>query len=173
MQNEALTCVFYRLRLSGNGCLTLFLADFSPWMIQRFLSLVFAPGYGRLRTGCAIALYLAILILGSIPGARSELGNLASGLVLHSIAYSTMTFLLFSGRYDVSIRAMLRVFCMVAAMGAGDELLQSMLPYRSGALLDWLVDVQAAFFTLLILSRTNSLRVIQWMGNPQSDRGSS
>ena len=40
-------------------------------------------------------------------------------------------------------RALLSVL-MVAAMGALDEFIQSFLPYRRGAVSDWLVDITAA-----------------------------
>ncbi|MDM5179799.1 hypothetical protein PO883_21655, partial [Massilia sp. DJPM01] len=48
----------------------------------------------KLRYGTALAMYAAILIMGSVPGARAEIGTVASGIVLHTIAYGAITFLL-------------------------------------------------------------------------------
>ena len=62
-----------------------------------FHRLLVDPGLRPWRLRGATLLYLAILIMGSIPGARAELGQLASGLVLHSLAYATITFLLVTG----------------------------------------------------------------------------
>ena len=48
------------------------------------------------RTATAIALFAIIVMIGSIPGARAEIGTLASGIVLHAVAYAVLTFLLFT-----------------------------------------------------------------------------
>jgi hypothetical protein len=99
------------------------------------------------RFQAALAMCAAILIAGSIPGARAEIANLASGLVLHSIAYSCITFLLYTGMTGTRRDRMVRAVLIVMLMGAADELLQSFLPYRTGALTDWLVDCSAALVT--------------------------
>lgn len=105
------------------------------------------------RTRTAWFLFVMILIAGSIPGARADIGHVASGLVLHSLAYGGITLLLFTGASGSRIERALRAVVTVAAMGATDELLQSMLPYRVGALLDWLVDVSASLVTAGLLAR--------------------
>jgi len=96
------------------------------------------------RYGLALALYAAILILGSVRGARAELGHYASGIILHSLAYGGITLLLFTGSLGTARRRALGAVLTVMAMGAIDELLQSFLSYRSGAVTDWLVDCSAA-----------------------------
>jgi len=97
-----------------------------------------------------LALYLAIIIIGSIPGARHDIGEVASGLVLHFVAYSCIAFLLACGASgDITTKAV-KAFYMVAAMGALDEGIQSLLPYRNGAVTDWMVDITAALFTTLM-----------------------
>ena len=91
----------------------------------------------------AIVFYALILVGGSLPGAREDIGQLASGLVLHALAYATLTFLLFSGmRGDETARA-IRSILVIAAMGAFDEFVQSFFPYRTASVTDWLVDVGA------------------------------
>jgi VanZ family protein len=40
----------------------------------------------------------------------------------------------------------------IALMGAGDELVQSFLPYRHGDVRDWIVDVTAALLTSTVLA---------------------
>ena len=120
-------------------------------MHSLFSLLVLDARLRRLRYRCALFLYAAIVLTGSIPGARAELGTLASGVVLHTLAYGAVTFLLYTGsagpRRARAIRAVLTVF----AMGAVDELVQSFLPYRSGALADWIIDCNAAVVTAGLL----------------------
>ena len=110
--------------------------------LLRFLFV--APSLARLRIRLALIAYLAILVLGSIPGARADIGHIASGGVLHSVAYAGLTLLLFGG-VDGSVgrRAAISVLS-VAAMGAFDEFVQSFFPYRGAAVGDWLIDCTAA-----------------------------
>ncbi len=120
--------------------------------MSKLLSLLFfEPALQKQRYRCAIALYLMILALGSVPGARTDIGEYAPGIVLHFSAYAGLTLLLFGGssgnRFDRSIKSV----ATVMAMGAVDELVQSFLPYRHGAVSDWLIDCSAALLTALLL----------------------
>lgn len=106
--------------------------------------LCFAERHERLRFRTALFLYALVIIIGDIPGTRADVGQYASGVVLHSFGYGVLALLLFSGiAGGMGRRAVLSVL-MVAAMGALDEFIQSFLPYRRGALSDWLVDITAA-----------------------------
>jgi VanZ family protein len=120
--------------------------------MQQFLTLLVLDERLRARRfQAALAMFTLILIAGSIPGARAEIGHLASGILLHSIAYASLTFLLFTGTSGSRAARALRAVLTVAAMGAADELLQSMLPYRVGALSDWAVDVSASLVCASLL----------------------
>lgn len=116
-----------------------------------FALLVLDPKLRKLRLGCALLMYAAILVLGSIPGARAEIGHYATGVVLHSLAYAILTFLLFTGSTGSARSRALKAVLGVALMGAGDELLQSLFPYRGAAVADWLVDCNAAVITAALL----------------------
>lgn len=105
----------------------------------------------RPRYHCALLLYAAIVLMGSIPGARAELGTLASGIALHTLAYGALTFLLYTGTAGTRRARAVRTVLTVFAMGAADELVQSLLPYRSGALADWVIDANAAVVTAGLL----------------------
>jgi hypothetical protein len=106
--------------------------------------LLLTPSHARLRYWSAIVLYLLILVIGSIPGARQDIGDLASGLVLHSCAYAGLTFLLFTGGSGGVAARAVKAVLTIALMGALDEYVQSFFPYRHGAVSDWLVDCGAA-----------------------------
>ena len=116
-----------------------------------FVLLVLDPKLRKLRYGCALLLYMAILVMGSIPGARAEIGQYASGAVLHTLAYAVLTFLVFTGSGGSGRSRALKAWLTVALMGAGDELLQSFFPYRGAAVSDWLVDCNAAAVTAALL----------------------
>src|SRR5471030_49032 len=88
-------------------------------------SLLLTSSHARLRYWSAIALYLLILILGSIPGARAEIGNVASGLVLHSCAYAGLTFLLFTGGSGTLPQRAAKAVLTIMLMGALDEYVQA------------------------------------------------
>src|SRR5450830_1515522 len=108
------------------------------------------PPLARLRLRCAVVLYLAILVLGSIPGARADIGQVASGWVLHSVAYAGLTLLIFGG-VDARFRRGARALIAFASMGALDETVQSFFPYRGAAVGDWLIDCAAACVSASLL----------------------
>ncbi|MFL6672609.1 MAG: VanZ family protein [Massilia sp.] len=109
----------------------------------------------RLRTArCALAilLYLTILVAGSIPGARAGIGHYAPGVVLHGLAYAGLTLLWYTGSAGGARARSLKAVLVVAAMGAGDEFVQSFFPYRGADIHDWMVDCIAAIITCALLS---------------------
>lgn len=118
---------------------------------MRLFHALIDPRFSTLRLRAAWSTYFAILIFGAIPGARSEVGEYASGLVLHFFAYGFISFMLFTGMTAQAASRLIRSVLLVAAMGAVDEFMQSFLPYRRGALSDWYVDVSAAVFVSTLL----------------------
>jgi VanZ family protein len=120
--------------------------------MRKLLSILFfEPALQKQRYRCAIALYLVILALGSVPGARHDIGEYAPGIVLHFCAYAGLTLLLFGGSNGNRLQRSIKSVATVIAMGAVDELVQSFLPYRHGAVSDWMVDCSAALLTALLL----------------------
>ena len=99
----------------------------------------------------AISIFVLIVVLGSLPGAREDAGHYAPGLVLHSIAYAVLALLVFLGSSGGGIRRGIQATLTVAAMGALDESVQSFFPYRSAAVTDWMVDVAAAALVSALL----------------------
>jgi hypothetical protein len=121
-------------------------------VMRAFLANIFlVPKFQRLSYRCAIALYLLILILGSIPGARADIGQYAAGGVLHSVAYSILALLLFSGNKGNRSERALKSVLTIMAMGALDEYVQSFFPYRSADVMDWAVDVISGIVTATVL----------------------
>lgn len=108
------------------------------WPVTHWL---YSDSYKTFRFRAAFVLYVLIVVLESIPGARVDVGKIASGLVLHGLAYSIITFLLFTGSNGHSTGKALRAWLSVAIMGALDEFAQSFFLCRNAAVHDWAVDV--------------------------------
>jgi VanZ family protein len=120
-------------------------------MLVTLRALTFSNAYARLRVNLAFALYIAIIVIGNIPGARAEAAQVANGFTLHSTAYAIITFLLFFGyRGPITARAGGAVLTIVV-MGALDEYIQSYFPYRGASIADWLVDIGASVVMCFIL----------------------
>lgn len=109
------------------------------------------PRLNKLRYAAAIAMFLAIVITGSIPGARAGIGHYASGVVLHSLSYATLALLWFTASRGSAASRSLAAVLAIAVMGAIDESVQSFFPYRGADVQDWLVDCSAAVVTCAIL----------------------
>jgi len=106
----------------------------------------------RAMHAAALIIFAGIVIAGSVPGARAEVGEFASGLVLHSLAYAALATLWFLGSTGSGLQRALKAVLAIALMGAFDECVQHFLPYRSGAVHDWLVDVSAATVAATVLA---------------------
>jgi hypothetical protein len=114
-------------------------------------TLLLTSDHARLRYWGAMALFALIVIVGSIPGARADAAEVASGVVLHSCAYAVLAFLIFTGSRGTPAQRAPKAVLTIAAMGAIDEFVQSFLPYRHGAIGDWVVDCTAALVTATLL----------------------
>ena len=120
-------------------------------MPQFLYTVLFEPRLNRLRYAAAILMFLTIVIAGSIPGARADIGHYAPGVVLHALAYATLALLWFTGSRGSGASRTVAAVLAVALMGAVDELVQTMFPYRGPDLHDWMVDCAAAIVTCTIL----------------------
>ncbi len=107
----------------------------------------------RRRFLSALLVFAAIIVMGSIPGARTEIAEFGSGVLLHSIAYGSLTFLLYTGTTGTRGQRAVRSVLAVVVMGALDEFVQSFLSYRHGSLGDWMVDCIASLVTAGMLWR--------------------
>ena len=121
-------------------------------MNESVTALLFHPRLRKLCIAAALVMYLTILVTGSIPGARADIGEYASGPVLHSSAYAVLACLWFFGTSGSLVARSCKAVLAVAAMGAGDEFVQSFFPYRGADVRDWAVDCASALITCTLLS---------------------
>lgn len=115
------------------------------------------PNVRRALHGLALLALAGIVVAGSIPGARAEVGTYASGVVLHGLTYAGLATLWFLGSTGTPVQRALKAMLAIALMGAFDEWVQSFFPYRSGDIRDWLVDVSAATFASTVLAVLDTL----------------
>lgn len=115
-----------------------------PAMPAFLTRLLLDPRLRSARLATALVLYAGVLVAGSVPGARAEVGEYAPGVVLHGLTYAFLATLWFLGSTGSGPLRAAKAVLAVALMGAGDELVQSFLPYRNGDVRDWMVDVGAA-----------------------------
>jgi len=121
-------------------------------MTDAVTALLFHPRLRKLCIAGTGAMYLTILVAGSIPGARADIGQYASGAMLHSTAYAVLASLCFFGSSGSLAARACKAVLAVAAMGAGDEFVQSFFPYRGADVRDWAVDCASAVVTCSLLS---------------------
>jgi VanZ family protein len=114
--------------------------------------LVLEPRLRALRRAVAVLLFLMIVIAGSVPGARADIGHYASGVVLHSLAYAGLAFLWFTGSTGNGRVRAVKAVLAIAVMGALDEFVQSFFPYRGSDVHDWMVDCAAAIVMSTLLA---------------------
>jgi len=119
------------------------------------------PPRRPLYLAAAIAMYLTIITIGNIPGARADIGAYAPGAVLHSIAYAVLAALWFTGSRGGPLARAGKAVLAVAVMGAGDEFVQSFFPYRGASIHDWAVDVGAAIVAGSLLTLLAARTAVQ------------
>lgn len=98
----------------------------------------------RLWLQWVAVLYVGILVFGNLPGWRAQAGQVASGGVLHSLAYGGLTLLMCAGWSGSALSKASKAVLTVVLMGALDEYVQSFIPYRGSSVRDWLVDSASA-----------------------------
>ena len=121
-------------------------------MTTALSTLLTLPRVRRICQASAILMYATIIVAGSIPGARADIGRYATGAVLHSTAYAILAGLWFLGSAGGPATRALKAVLAVALMGACDEFVQSFFPYRGADVRDWAVDCASAIVTSTILS---------------------
>ena len=110
---------------------------------MKMFRLLLSPKFQKLCYFGAMALSLSIIVIGSLPGARSDIGQYASGWLLHAAAYAVLAVLVYIGSSGNESWRAIKTVLTIAAMGAADEYVQSFFPYRTGAVSDWLIDTTA------------------------------
>lgn len=100
----------------------------------------------------AISLFLLMLILGSYPGNAQVLTAKINDKILHFLAYSLLTALIYLSLSTTKLEKFITTLCVMLALSLTDECIQSMLAYRNASLFDLCVDLLAACLIASCLS---------------------
>lgn len=100
----------------------------------------------------AITLFVLMLALGSYPGNAQALTEKINDKILHFLAYSLLTALIYLSLHTTKREKFIITLCIILALGLTDECIQSMLSFRNASLLDLSVDLLAAVLMTSCLS---------------------
>lgn len=92
----------------------------------------------------AITLFILMLALGSYPGNAQALTEKINDKILHFLAYSLLTALIYLSLNSTKREKFFITLCIMFALSLTDEYIQSMLSFRTASLLDLSVDLLAA-----------------------------
>ena len=92
----------------------------------------------------AITLFVLMLALGSYPGNAQALTEKINDKILHFLAYSLLTALIYLSLNSPKREKFIITICIMLALGLTDEYIQSMMSFRNASLLDLSVDLLAA-----------------------------
>lgn len=106
----------------------------------------------------AFTFYTAMLALASLPDEAALAFSLVPDKLLHFIAYAVLTMLLFFGISGSFAARVTQVITLVTLLGALDEAIRHLLPYRSADLRDWEIDMIAASAVLISVGAVKRLR---------------
>ena len=95
----------------------------------------------------AITLFVLMLALGSYPGNAQALTEKINDKILHFLAYSLLTALIYLSINSSKREKFIITICIMLALGLTDEYIQSMLSFRNASLLDLSVDL----FVLILI----------------------
>ena len=92
----------------------------------------------------AISLFILMLALGSYPGNAQALTEKINDKILHFLAYSLLTALIYLSLNSTKREKFFITLCIMFALSLTDEYIQSILSFRTASLLDLSVDLLAA-----------------------------
>src|SRR5687768_325302 len=89
----------------------------------------------------ATAFFLLMIAAGAVPGKAEAASALVGDKLLHVLAYALLTGLVFGALRGRPVSRGVRAVLAVAMLGAVDESIQALLPYRHANWADWKFDL--------------------------------
>lgn len=102
-------------------------------------------------------LFALMLAFGAIPGKAQALTAAMHDKLLHFLVYGLLSALVYRGLTMHLAMRCAGTLLVIAALGALDEAVQALLPYRQASWLDWTVDMMAALTCVVLLSLHSAL----------------
>ncbi len=92
-----------------------------------------------------------MVVFGAVPGKASALSNAVYDKLLHFLAYAVLSSLLYLGFTGRPTTRALRTLVAAGTLGAMDEAIQMLMPYRDANWMDWKFDMIAALSCVTLL----------------------
>lgn len=100
----------------------------------------------------ALIFFLLMIIVGSLPGNAQALTEKINDKILHFLAYSLLTALIYLSLSTTHLRKFTLTLSIIAILAMTDELIQSTMTFRNASLYDLSVDILAASLIASCLS---------------------
>lgn len=105
----------------------------------------------------AVLMFILMVALGAIPGKAQELTSVVHDKLLHFLAYGLLSALIYGSLSGEPVERGLRTLIAIGTLGALDEAIQALLPYREASWLDWEVDMIAGLTCVVLLALRHSV----------------
>ncbi|HJV72917.1 MAG TPA: VanZ family protein [Noviherbaspirillum sp.] len=99
----------------------------------------------------AIIFFVLMVILGAIPGEAHALSEVVYDKLLHFLAYSVLSGLIYASIIASPVSRALLTVLAVGSLGALDEAIQTLMPYRDANWMDWKADMMASLSCVTLL----------------------
>lgn len=100
----------------------------------------------------ALIFFLFMIIVGSLPGNAQALTEKINDKILHFLAYSLLTVLIYLSLSTTHLRKFTLTLSIIAILAMTDELIQSTMTFRNASFYDLSVDILAASLITSCLS---------------------
>ncbi len=100
----------------------------------------------------ALIFFLLMIIVGSLPGNAQALTEKINDKILHFLAYSLLTVLIYLSLSTTHWKKFTLTLSIIAILAMTDELIQSTMTFRNASLYDLSIDILAASLIASCLS---------------------
>lgn len=113
------------------------------------------PLSARLHLIAAWTLFWIMVAAGSVPGKAEAASSVFGDKPLHFLFYGLLSILLYRGLPGNAGQRGLGALLLLGMLGGIDEAIQSLLPYRTASLNDWLADMVGGALSVGALASLN------------------
>ena len=106
----------------------------------------------------AFAFFILMIAIGSLPGKAHAASSIVGDKPLHLIAYAVLPALVYGALRGTPMMRGAATLLIIALLGAADEAIQALLPYRFANWADWKFDMLAAISCIAVLMLLPSLQ---------------
>lgn len=126
--------------------------QFSRPDTKTFLTALFSVMTPQRCLSAAILFFILMVVLGAIPGEAHALSEAVHDKLLHFLAYTVLSALIYASFTGQPATRAFRTVIIVGSLGALDEAIQALMPYRDANWMDWRADMMASLSSVTLLA---------------------